>query len=1317
MPQSGRDEEWLRVQLHDLGGALPDKEPLKPQYSTYSATWSQSEHDEAVLLLTQASEGRRNGEVKTLTTGGKTKPEKWAFEDYESVLNRVIGSSSACVGVIGCVLKYLNDHRPKRARRRSLKLRKSVTDDEMSSVTESLMMTALTHDQLDQVRVLAFFARAAGLDAVLSSALPTAIRMDNTRAVQILMEEGADTNTCSEDFAKCVHENKLDLIRLLLRSQKAVSNAITTNALPVAVELGNIETIQLLLAHGADADFKKGLALKHAIEVNRSDIITMLLLCANPPAEATLASMVSYVWSEPVIFAGRQGQLIELLLNGGASGNEVDAVLSGAVEQRWGEMVQLLMDKGTRISCCNGEAYRNAIHAVDYEMLQILDTDKLGADLATDIFGLIHTTQHGAGIPPQDWWKLATLLLGQGAAVRVRDLKSVKLLLVYGASVDYNDGRALGIAVKSGEMDYIVTILAHQPKIDTLNTAFPTVLAFALTTPICQRDHQFIEVLINGGADVGQREGFFIRELILLRGEFPITIAFSCIPLTLDLDERRRYKILQTLLDHGVRGGPIVAQALVDSIDESRVSSLAVAELLLTTGVANTAFNQGEAFTKAIKCQGPEFLQLLVQFNQLAESEFCSCLVLAIALPRDEMRLKKLELLLSAEVNMSAEHWYTALKQEMVREDPTDPYLLKSLLRANASVLHKNGECILHAVMKNDINSLEILQPHFINERAIVSRVFKTAWTKGARAESQEAALCLLLKAGATGKSLNVALVDTIETFDSSTNSLQLILDLLDAGADVNCDHGASLVKAAAKGNARLLTELFTASPTQNNMTLAFPNIFKSGVNGQTLTDMVHAFCSHSAKPDLAASSKPVLHLLLDNYPTEQALLKYMIDTGCPADTPVETSRGTYLSLLCWALAESKSKIGDEIIDTLLAAGADANYKTTSGHTPLGIAISTSRHQAVASLLRHGADPTVLYGINSPKSLLHLAVTTENAAIVRLILLASPIVNDGALHYAAREVNVEIMAILLNEGNTRDYEYSGCEGRTALAELCLKGDATKPQSELVRAMSLLGDSRNFKKRSNGKSALHYALDNQRNATAMTQALLDSGMGDYVNDEFNLYEQDGLIYSPLAYVSQGRNKASALVYRESLLKLLKQFGCKDRFWALEGNSQPADAINLPEEIARILAEKKDHERMLTRIREQSETAQAAIATQHELLLKNEQEISKQRSKLEKEAEARHLKMVASRRSAELAHIQNLAQQLGLGYHSSSDDALAQYTRYERERRKAELEHLTKQQNLITAAYKERADIEQKNREANAREMRRLRELWYEVDPWD
>jgi hypothetical protein len=901
MPQSGRDVEWLRAQLYDLGGAPPEKEPLKPLYSTYSATWSQSEHDEAVLLLTQASEGRRNGEVKTLTTGGKAKPEKWAFEDYESVLNRVVGSSSASVGVVGCVLKYLNDHRPKRARRRSLKLRKSVTDDEMSSVTESLMMTALTHDQLDQVRVLASFTRAAGLHAVVSSALPRATQMDNTKAVQILMEEGADTNTCSEDFAKCVHENKLDLIRLLLRSQKAVSNAITTNALPVAVELGNIETIQLLLAHGADADFKKGLALKHAIEVNRSDIITMLLLCANPPAEATLASMVSYVWSEPVIFAGRQGQLIELLLNGGACGDEVNAVLSGAVEQRWGEMVQLLMDKGTRISCCNGQAYRNAIHAVDYEMLQILDTDKLGADLATDIFGLIFTTQHGAGISPQDWWKLATLLLGQGAAgdvvhealinrVSVRDLKSVKLLLVYGASVDYNDGRALGIAVKSGEMDSIVTILAHQPKIDTLNTAFPTVtqlpqgiqlditrqlleagatgpavdevLAFALTTPICQRDHQLIEILIDGGADVGQREGFFIREVvrdgdletlqILLRGEFSITIAFSCIPLTLDLDERRQYKILQTLLDHGVRGGPIVAQALVDSIDESRASSLAVAELLLTTGVANTAFNQGEAFTKAIKCQGPEFLQLLVQFNQLAESEFCSCLVLAIALPPDEMRLKKLELLLSAEVNMSAEHWYTALKQEMVclqQDGEESSVVLRLLLDAGADVNYNNGQALCDSIDQGLLETFKLYLCRPLSAQTHESVFIKACVYVVSTADLRY--ITELLNFETPNDLLNRALILSAKKGEKMKGLSKL---LLEHGASTSHDKGAALCQAIKSRHYHAsVIELFLGSKPSIEAIAASLDCAFDALTGQERLAAINLLLT-SAKPQEAVN-------------------------------------------------------------------------------------------------------------------------------------------------------------------------------------------------------------------------------------------------------------------------------------------------------------------------------------------------------------------------------------------------------------------------------------------------------------------------------
>jgi hypothetical protein len=843
MPHSGRDEEWLRAQLHKLGGPSPDNEPLKPLYSTYSATWSQTEEDQAALLLIQASEVRRNGEVKTLTTGGKVKPSKWAFEDYDTVLKQIVGSNSVSVGVIARILLWLKEHQPRKARRGSLNLRKSVTDDEIRSLLCSLVTMALTQKQYGQLRILAHSACAAGHRAVVSRALPTAIRMNDTEAVQIIIEQGADPNSGPELFMECVAEGKLDFIRLLVRSQRGVSEVITTNAIPAAVELGNIEMVQLLVAHGADADFKEGSALKHAIEANRSDILIMLLLCANPPSETTLASMVLYVWSEPVMFSGRQGQLMELLLNGGARGNDVDAVLSGAVEQRWGEMVELLMDKGTRISCRNAEAYRRAIHAVDYEMLHILDGDKLGADLATDIFGSLYTTKHGASITPLDWWRLATLLLAQGAAgdvihealvnrVNVRDLKSVKLLLVYGASVDYKDGRALDIAVKSGEMDYIVTMLHHKPKVETLSTVFPgvtqlpqgvqvditrqlleagatgvavdEVLAFALTTPICQRDHQFIEVLVEGKANVGQKDGFFIREVvrdgdlatlqILLRGDFSTAIAFACIPLAMDLGERQRYKLLQTLLDHGVRGGPIVAQALIDSIDETSPSAFAVAELLLTTGVASTAYNEGKALKQAITCRGLEFLQLLVQFNQLAESDYSACLVLSLGLPRDEMRVKKLGLLLTAKVNMSAENWYTTLKHEMTclqRDGEELSQVLPLLLDAGADVDYNNGKVICDSI---DMDLFETFKLYFgrplsaeSHEAAFIRAAVYTVSTSDLRYMEW------LLKFETPHDLLNRALIVSAEKGEKTKDLSKL---LLENGASPSHDNGAALCQA-----------------------------------------------------------------------------------------------------------------------------------------------------------------------------------------------------------------------------------------------------------------------------------------------------------------------------------------------------------------------------------------------------------------------------------------------------------------------------------------------------------------------------------------
>lgn len=355
-------------------------------------------------------------------------------------------------------------------------------------------------------------------------------------------------------------------------------------------------------------------------------------------------------------------------------------------------------------------------------------------------------------------------------------------------------------------------------------------------------------------------------------------------------------------------------------------------------------------------------------------------------------------------------------------------------------------------------------------------------------------------------------------------------------------------------------------------------------------------------------------------------------------------------------------------------------------------------------------------GQSESRSMLFLAVTSRNPEIVRMVMSTGFMVHDGALHEAAREIDTEIIEILMIEGKQKDYAYSGCNGRTALAELCLRGDGNRPLHELKRAMTLLSDYRNFRSTSNGKSALHLALDNSRNALFMTMALLDTVMAAHVNDEFNLFEEGGLVYSPITYVAKNRNMASS-VHNGPLVELLSQFGCKARFWAKGNGPQPDDVIDPPPELAKMINDKQAHKQIMKRFRIQSEEAQSSVAARHMQILKNEKEAADQRARLEKEAESRHISAVKSRHSAEVAQLKQLTRAASSGYRSSVDlqpaTSLSQYAQLDYERKQAELAHLTAQQAIITAGYKERVEIEKKTREEHAFEMRRLREQAYEI----
>lgn len=899
------DEEWLRARLHALGGPEPNIESLQPLTSRWQAKWSQADDDMAVLYLTQMSERRRKGEARTLMSPAKINQGKWAYEDYSSVLEEIVAGIEPA-GVIDSVLNLFETNNPKKTQTGTLRMRQHATGGEKDSLMAGLLITALGNNRLDQFQVLAHHAG----ETVATEAIPRAISANNINALRILIEERADVNQCSDSFLECVQAERLDFVRLLLQSH--VSREITTEALSAAVLTGNIEIIQLLLAHGASANFKNGLAIRRAIADNRRDIIILLLLCDLPPSSGTLASLVLHIWSEPGVFSGRQGDLIEILLNGGARGDDVDAILLGAVKQRWGDLVRLLMSKGTSVACFNGQAYREALHIIDYEMLGILNKGSLGKALASDIFASIDNTKYGRDIPPEDWHKLAMSLLRHGAAgdavhealinrIRMKDLKASQMLLKYNASVDYKGGCALALAVCSEDLRYICPILERKPSVDSINAAFScvtdlsesvrlqitcrlldagatgasvdAVLKIAVNLQTQERDPIFIKALVDGKADVTQNDGsLFLKVVkegdentlrILLRGRVQIDILYKCVPVAMKLKERWRYTILEILLNSGAIGGPIIGQALVDSIDERDESPIQVTELLLKTGAANTAFNEGEAFKKAIACHNVAFLKLLLFFNHLNEVEFYSCLSITIGLPRDKLILDKMELLLTIGVNMADEYWIASLKHEMIcmRKDEREALgAVNLLLGAGADVNYNNGTIVCLAIEMGYFECFKLYtqsQLRFSSHEAVFNKGFSHAVNTADLRYIQRT-----LELRDQGLPLDNALLLATECGDRARDLCEL---LLQNRASPSHENGAPICSAIKSGsyNIGIVELLLKFNPSVESIAAALECAFIA-LHGQERLAAINLLLT-SAKP-----KETLNHLLLKTVSIQQ---------------------------------------------------------------------------------------------------------------------------------------------------------------------------------------------------------------------------------------------------------------------------------------------------------------------------------------------------------------------------------------------------------------------------------------------------------------
>ena len=276
----------------------------------------------------------------------------------------------------------------------------------------------------------------------------------------------------------------------------------------------------------------------------------------------------------------------------------------------------------------------------------------------------------------------------------------------------------------------------------------------------------------------------------------------------------------------------------------------------------------------------------------------------------------------------------------------------------------------------------------------------------------------------------------------------------------------------------------------------------------------------------------------------------------------------------------------------LLEAGANANNEDISGRTPL------QRATEVGSL----------------KSMEHLLNFTANP-------------DDESLHIAARLTDASRVKLLLDRGAS--VEWLGihtCDYRTPLGELCRSTDPARDPAQLKNTLSTLAEARpDLTKLTNDKSIVILALDNE-SPFPMTTALLKCFryMRENLNADFNIYRaQGGSCYSLTMYVRHFKCsqpiRGRALDHNRrccnlefcpapALEKLLREFGCRDRYWVeTAGANQPRDVCGPP---AHIIAaqEKQEKER---RLRAEEKARQDAIQEDLDRAAEAEQRRERQR----------------------------------------------------------------------------------------------------------
>ncbi|KLJ06442.1 hypothetical protein EMPG_10167 [Blastomyces silverae] len=319
-----------------------------------------------------------------------------------------------------------------------------------------------------------------------------AIKNSDDKQLEILVSHAPSTDTLSvalDMVLKMDTSAKHHMAKILLEAGRGRMPQIINKFLAEAVRLkSDVSFVKLILGFGASVNDEHGQAIRLSIETRSFDIMTLLLT-----QDVTTEALETAFHSSWALQGDERYQYISKILQAGYDGPHIHGALAEAVQERPAdaETLKLLLKHGASVHHSSNLPLLHAAMSMDAAILKLLLEGVSDRGAVNDVFSQMVTAGNtwlsAPGLPViQQFLEngAAGEAIDSALAVSVENFgvipeatDAVDLLLRSGANADYDDGRALKLAIGKCSPVLVRMLLGSIESTANLPAAFSTILS------------------------------------------------------------------------------------------------------------------------------------------------------------------------------------------------------------------------------------------------------------------------------------------------------------------------------------------------------------------------------------------------------------------------------------------------------------------------------------------------------------------------------------------------------------------------------------------------------------------------------------------------------------------------------------------------------------------------------------------------------------------------------------------------------------------------------------------------------------------------